>query len=87
MAVFSEHADVNADVNNRDELFDEAVQLVLDAQQASTSFLQRRMKVGYSRAARLMDELENAGVVGPAEGAKPRRILWEQKEEMTGEGI
>ena len=87
VAVFSEHADVNADVNNRDELFDEAVQLVLDAQQASTSFLQRRMKVGYSRAARLMDELENAGVVGPAEGAKPRRILWEQKEEMTGEGI
>ena len=34
-----------------------------------------------------MDELENAGVVGPAEGAKPKRILWEQKEEMTGEGI
>ena len=86
VAVFSEHADVNADVNNRDELFDEAVQLVLDAQQASTSFLQRRMKVGYSRAARLMDELENAGVVGPAEGAKPRQILWEQTEEMTGEG-
>ena len=71
VAVFSEHADVNADVNDRDELFDEAVQLVRDAQQASTSFLQRRMKVGYSRAARLMDELENAGVVGPAEGAKP----------------
>ena len=87
VAVFSEHADVNADVNDRDELFDEAVQLVLDAQQASTSFLQRRMKVGYSRAARLMDELENAGVVGPAEGAKPRQILWEQTEEMTGEGI
>ena len=87
VAVFSEHADVNADVNDRDELFDEAVQLVLDAQQASTSFLQRRMKVGYSRAARLMDELENAGVVGPAEGAKPRQILWEQTEEMTGGGI
>ena len=87
VAVFSEHADVNADVNDRDELFDETVQLVLDAQQASTSFLQRRMKVGYSRAARLMDELENAGVVGPAEGAKPRQILWEQTEEMTGEGI
>ena len=60
VAVFSEHADVNADVNDRDKLFDEAVQLVLGAQQASTSFLQRRMKVGYSRAARLMDELENA---------------------------
>jgi len=86
VTVFSDHANVNADVNDRDELFDEAVQLVLGAQQASTSFLQRRMKVGYSRAARLMDELENAGVVGPAEGAKPRQILWEQTEEMTGEG-
>ncbi len=87
VAVFSEHADINAGSSDRDELFDEAVQLVLDAQQASTSFLQRRMKVGYSRAARLMDELENAGVVGPAEGAKPRQILWEQAEEMTGEGV
>lgn len=87
VAVFSEQADINAGSSDRDELFDEAVQLVLDAQQASTSFLQRRMKVGYSRAARLMDELENAGVVGPAEGAKPRQILWEQAEEMTGEGV
>ena len=42
-----------------------------------TSFLQRRMKIGYSRAARLMDELEVAGIVGPAEGAKPREILVE----------
>ncbi len=87
VAVFSEHADISVAANERDELFDEAVQIVLDAQQASTSFLQRRMKVGYSRAARLMDELENAGVVGPAEGAKPRQILLEDVEEVTGEGI
>ena len=84
--VFSGHADINRGACDRDELFDEAVQLVLGSQQASTSFLQRRMKVGYSRAARLMDELENAGIVGPAEGAKPRQILVEDFEEVAGEG-
>jgi S-DNA-T family DNA segregation ATPase FtsK/SpoIIIE len=77
VAVFSEHVDINADSDGRDELFDEAVRIVCEHQQASTSFLQRRMKVGYSRAARLMDELENAHIVGPAEGAKPRQILIE----------
>lgn len=86
VAIFSEHADINADSDGRDALFDEAVRLVCEHQQASTSFLQRRMKVGYSRAARLMDELENAHIVGPAEGAKPRQILIEDlaaAEELT----
>ena len=50
------------------------MKIVIEAQQASTSYLQRRMKVGYSRAARLIDELEHAGVVGPADGAKPRQV-------------
>jgi len=86
VAVFSGHADISTGASDRDELFDEAIQLVLGSKQASTSFLQRRMKVGYSRAARLMDELENAGIVGPAEGAKPRQILIEDYEEVTGEG-
>ena len=49
--------------------------LTVESEQASTSYLQRRMKIGYSRAARLMDELEAAGIVGPAEGAKPRKIF------------
>ena len=80
VAVFGDHADINADAGERDELFDEAVQVVVENQQASTSFLQRRMKVGYSRAARLMDELEYAGIVGPAEGAKPRQIYVEPEE-------
>ncbi len=75
VAIFTDPADINSNQGSQDELFDEAVQVVLENQQASTSFLQRRMKVGYSRAARLMDELENAGIVGPAEGAKPRTIL------------
>ena len=81
--VFLGRSDIDAIPEDRDSLFDEAVQVVLDHQQASTSFLQRRMKVGYSRAARLMDELEGAGIVGPAEGAKPRDILIESEEIET----
>jgi S-DNA-T family DNA segregation ATPase FtsK/SpoIIIE len=75
--VFAGRGDAAWSAADRDELFEEAVAIVLDSKQASTSFLQRRMKVGYSRAARLMDELEFAGIVGPAEGAKPREILVE----------
>ena len=79
--VFSEQPDINAAADARDDLFDDAVRLVCEHQQASTSFLQRRLKVGYSRAARLMDELEAAGIVGPIVGAKPREILIERAEE------
>ncbi len=75
VAVLADHADIRSNQDAQDELFDEARQLVIEHRQASTSFLQRRMKVGYSRAARLMDELENAGIVGSAKGAKPRQIL------------
>ena len=81
VAVLEEHADIKSNQGSQDELFDEAMNLVTEYQQASTSFLQRRMKIGYSRAARLMDELESAGIVGPAEGAKPRQILLAQKGE------
>jgi S-DNA-T family DNA segregation ATPase FtsK/SpoIIIE len=58
-----------------DDLYDEAMRLVVLHQQASTSMLQRRLKVGYSRAARLLDLLEERGVVGPSEGAKGREVL------------
>jgi len=75
VAVFHERTDISSAEADRDALFDDAVEIVVEYEQASTSFLQRRMKVGYSRAARLMDELESAGIVGPAEGAKPREIL------------
>ena len=84
--VFSARGGSGEDAGDRDELFDEAVNIVLESKQASTSYLQRRMKVGYSRAARLMDELELAGIVGPAEGAKPRRILVEGGDEPAEEG-
>lgn len=61
--------------DDRDPLFMEAQNLVIESKKASASFLQRRMKLGYARAARILDELEEAGVIGPAQGAKPREIL------------
>jgi S-DNA-T family DNA segregation ATPase FtsK/SpoIIIE len=68
--------DMSAEVeDDRDDLFDEAVTVVRQHRTASTSFLQRKLRVGYSRAARLLDELEEAGVVGPAQGNQPRAVL------------
>ena len=58
-----------------DELYDEAVRLIADMQTASVSLLQRRFRIGYTRAARLIDEMEVRGVVGPYEGSKPRAVL------------
>jgi S-DNA-T family DNA segregation ATPase FtsK/SpoIIIE len=61
-----------------DPLAEEAIQIILESGKASTSYLQRRMRIGYARAARLIDILEDMGVVGPGEGAKPREILVEE---------
>ncbi|MGZ7242282.1 DNA translocase FtsK, partial [Streptococcus pyogenes] len=58
-----------------DPLFEEARALVLETQKASASMIQRRLSVGFNRATRLMEELEAAGVIGPAEGTKPRKVL------------
>jgi S-DNA-T family DNA segregation ATPase FtsK/SpoIIIE len=66
---------VDVDDDEDDELYEEAKQAVLEAGKASTSYLQRRLKVGYSRGARLIDLLEERGVIGPQEGSKPREIL------------
>ena len=63
-----------------DSLLPEAMRLVVMHQQGSISLLQRRLKVGYSRAARLIDELENAGVVGPFEGSKAREVMWDEQD-------
>ena len=73
-----------------DPLFDEAKKVVIEAKKASASLLQRRLRVGYARAARLIDMLEEKGMVGPGEGAKPREILITgtetESEEETDEG-
>ena len=58
-----------------EELLDEAIKIVLEAGKASTSLLQRRLKIGYARAARLLDLMEEKGIVGPQEGSKPRKVL------------
>ena len=67
----------------KDELFDEAVAVVLETGQASTSNLQRRMRLGYTRAARIIDQMEAEGLVGPAQGAKPREIYTERFRESS----
>ncbi len=64
-----------------DEIYDEAVQLVTEMQTASVSMLQRRFRVGYSRAARIIDQMEQRGVVGPYEGSKPRTVLVPKQED------
>ncbi|WP_410983388.1 DNA translocase FtsK [Bacillus cereus] len=66
-----------------DELYDEAVQLVVEMQTASVSMLQRRFRVGYTRAARLIDAMEMNGVVGPYEGSKPREVLIKDIQEKS----
>lgn len=68
----------SADASDGDPLFEEAKALVLETQKASASMIQRRLSVGFNRATRLMDELEEAGVIGPAEGTKPRKVLQTQ---------
>ncbi|MES2765664.1 MAG: DNA translocase FtsK [Bacteroidota bacterium] len=68
--------------DERDPLFEEAARLIVRHQQGSVSLLQRRLKVGYSRAARIVDELEAAGIVGPFEGSKARAVLLESEAEL-----
>lgn len=59
----------------KDELYDEAVRVIMESNQASVSILQRRMRLGYTRAARIIDTMEQKGLIGPFEGSKPRKIL------------
>ncbi len=75
----------------KDELYDEAVKVIIESNQASVSILQRRMRLGYTRAARIIDMMEQEGLVGPFEGSKPRKILidrqaWLEKDIMNAGG-
>ncbi len=75
---------------DRDEMLETAIKLVIEEGQASTSHLQRRLRLGYARAGRIMDTMEQMGIVGPSQGAKPREILmshqeWLEREHMKSE--
>ena len=70
-----ESMDLDFDPSERDSMFREAAEVVVNAQQGSASLLQRKLKLGYNRAGRLIDQLEHAGVVGPFEGSKARQVL------------
>lgn len=72
---FGDGGNVNMDVRSFDPLFEEAARSIVLTQQGSTSMIQRRFSIGYNRAGRLMDQLEKAGIVGAAQGSKPREVL------------
>ncbi len=72
--------DADDDENALDPMFDQAAEAVITAGQASTTMLQKKLKLGYARASRVMDQLEERGIVGPSEGAKPRQVLLSKNE-------
>jgi S-DNA-T family DNA segregation ATPase FtsK/SpoIIIE len=73
---------VQFDPNNLDPLFEEAARLIVLHQQGSTSLIQRKLKLGYNRSGRLIDQLEAAGIVGPFEGSKARAVLVPTEEAL-----
>jgi len=68
-------------VEGKDEFFEEAIRVICNYDRASASLLQRRLKVGYARAARILDQLEQAGIIGPADASKPREVLIKSPEQ------
>lgn len=82
---FKEGSGESSDGEDLDSLFHEAKAIILSTGNASTTFLQRKLKIGYARAASLMDQLELNGVVGPAEGSKPRKIFGRKEETVESE--
>jgi S-DNA-T family DNA segregation ATPase FtsK/SpoIIIE len=77
----------DSDIDTDDALYEEARATIIEAGKGSTSYLQRKLKVGYARAARLMDMLEERGVIGAADGAKPREILDAGPKKSTVEEV
>ena len=84
--IFIEHIEngaeehTSSDDSDADDLLPQAIEIVVELGQASASLLQRKLKVGYSRAGRLIDQLEERGIIGPHEGSKPRKVLISKTE-------
>jgi S-DNA-T family DNA segregation ATPase FtsK/SpoIIIE len=75
-------ADQNNFLTDMDDMFQDAARVIVSHQQGSVSLLQRRLKLGYSRAARIVDQLEEAGIVGPSEGSKAREVYVDNEEAL-----
>ncbi|MFA6520214.1 MAG: DNA translocase FtsK 4TM domain-containing protein [Candidatus Paceibacterota bacterium] len=86
-SIFESTLDNDDDMEDDDEMYEEARACVIEAGKASTSYLQRKLKLGYARAARLMDKLEERGVIGPGDGAKPREVLEKIEHTESGENV
>ena len=72
----------DVDMQNHDPMFEEVARLVVQTRQGSASMIQRKFSLGYNRAGRLMDQMEVAGIVGPAHGSKPREVLCISEEDL-----
>ncbi len=70
--------------SSEDDMYNQAVQAVIEGRKASTSYLQRRLRIGYSRAARIIEEMEEQGIIGPADGSRPREVLVTSMDELAG---
>lgn len=75
---------MNFDHEGGDDMFKDAVRVVLESRKASTSLLQRKLRVGYARAARIVEEMEEQGIIGPADGARPREVLIHSMDDLEG---
>ena len=73
----------DVDLNHLDPMFEDVARLIVSTQQGSTSMIQRKFSIGYNRAGRLMDQMEVAGIVGPAHGSKPREVLCQTEDELN----
>ncbi len=86
-SIFESTLEDEENMEDDDEMYEEARACVIEAGKASTSYLQRKLKLGYARAARLMDKLEERGVIGPGDGAKPREVLERMEHTDSGENV
>jgi S-DNA-T family DNA segregation ATPase FtsK/SpoIIIE len=73
---------IDVDMTRLDPMFEDAARMIVNEQNGSTSMIQRKFSIGYNRAGRLMDQLEKAGIVGPAKGSKPREVLCFSEEQL-----